>query len=464
MNKVKNSLVLLLVSVTCALFFSCKKKQDMPPVHAPGDKMTIKDLKDFLASNNAVSYKFTKDVSLYATVAMTDNYKTLYLKDQTGAILLKQLSAHGIFQGDSLRINLNGSWLDLSGPASSIQIDSVDVSSGISNKVVKLDVGKTVTPMNVTIAQLNASASSVSYSGGVIPSSVYDGQVVRIDGTQFSVMDSSYFIPLGTGSLYLNHMLYDCGSINSINISLYKGTTDFINRKVPSTYSGSIIAAVTFYNGALQLTPRSYNDLSYTQPRCGVDTLIQSFSTCVYGPSLGSLLPGWFIINHTGYLNWAVPNTVTTAPGFPAATNYLGQTRNIMWLISPAIKNSSTKTISFETAVCYGVAPYRQQLQVLISTDFKQLPSGLTNLGGPNYATATPATWTDITSSCIMQTGAGFGSSTFSPFLSSGTINLSSVPSLVGYTGTFSVGFRYTGHAATDSTQTFAIRNLVIKN
>jgi hypothetical protein len=464
MSKTKHITLFLLASLAITVFFSCKKKPDMPPVNPQGDKITIKGLRDLFISNNAVNYKFTKDISLYATVAMSDNYKTLYLKDGTGAIILKQLNAHGIFQGDSLRINLNGSWLDLGGTASSIQIDSVDVSSGVTNKVVKLDIGKTPVPMNVTIAQLNASASSASYLGVVVPSSVYDGQVVQISGVQFSVMDSSYYIPLGTGSLYLNHMLYDCGSINSINISLYKGTTDFINHKVPSTYSGSIIAAVSFYNNTLQLTPRSYGDLVFDQPRCGVDTLIQSFAACVYGPNLSSFLPGWFIINHTGYLNWAVPSSITSPPGFPAATNFSGQPINIMWLITPAIKNSATKTLSFETAVCYGVAPFPQQLQVLISTDFKMLPNGLTNLGGPNYPSSTPATWTNITSSCTMQTGAGATSSTFGPFINSGTINLSSVPSLAGYTGTFYVGFKYIGRAGTDSTQTCAIRNLVIKN
>ncbi len=112
MNKIKHTALLLFVSLTVSLFFSCKRTPDRPYVRtsAIGGTLTIAELRALYQGSNI---KFVQDVSLFATVTMTDNYKTLYLRDNTGCISLRQLTAHGVYPGDSLRINLNGSWLDL---------------------------------------------------------------------------------------------------------------------------------------------------------------------------------------------------------------------------------------------------------------------------------------------------------------------------------------------------------------
>src|ERR1700758_2493050 len=110
MNKIKYISFLIAVAVGVTLFFSCKKTADRPPVTAYnfGNTITVSQLRAIFLNNHGDNYKFTKDVSLYATVIMSDNYKTLYLRDSAGGtITLKQLTAHGINQGDSLRVNLN---------------------------------------------------------------------------------------------------------------------------------------------------------------------------------------------------------------------------------------------------------------------------------------------------------------------------------------------------------------------
>src|ERR1700739_3046260 len=183
-----------------SFFAACKKTTDKPHINTttPGGTLTISQLKSMFAANNGQNIKFSQDISLFATVTMTDNYKTLYLRDHTGAILLKQLTAHGIFAGDSLRVNLNGSTLDLSGTASSIQIDSVDVSDSPTCKVVKLAVGRPTPAIVVTISELNHSTSFTSYSSLTgpffVPSSVYDGQLVQINDVQFGRADSADYI------------------------------------------------------------------------------------------------------------------------------------------------------------------------------------------------------------------------------------------------------------------------------
>jgi len=475
MKKRKYISFLLFLPLVITVFFACKKTPDMPPVKTTtiGGTLTIAQLRNLFTGSNI---KFTQDVSLFATVVMTDNYKTLYIRDNTGAICLKQLTAHGIYEGDSLRINLNGSWLDISGTLSSLQIDSVDVSPSPTNKVVKLAVGKEHHPINVTLAQLNAAASDVTYvtsvGSVVIPKSIYDGQLVEIDDVQFSFTDASYYIPLNAaaaGLVYTTHPIYDCGAFNTIGLSLYVGTADFLYKNVPNTKSGSIIGAISFYNNLVQITPRSYNDVNFTQARCGADTMTANFVNCisgVTGTSFAAAVPGWSDINYKGYNYWI--GTGASAPGFPSVTNQYGSpgvSGNIAWLISPPIQNSPTKNLSFKTATDTNtmVSTHPRQLSVWISTDFNG-----TNIGGTVHPCPHPATWTEITSA-FPNIQDGSTTTPFSFSLANPTpVTLSSIPSVAnilnGYTGTFYIGFRYVGQLTTDSIQTYAIDNVIIKN
>jgi hypothetical protein len=477
MKKIKYISFLLFVPLAITVFFACKKTPDHPPVNptTAGGTLTIAQLRGLFKGTNI---KFTQDISLYAIVAMTDNYKTLYIRDNTGAICLKQLTAHGIYEGDSIRINLNGSWLDMSGSLSSLQIDSVDVSSSPTNKVVKIAVGKEHSPITVTIAQLTSAATTTTYvtpTGSVVlPQSMYDGQLVQINNVQFSYGDNGLFIPLNAGStglVYTTHPIYDCGAFNTIGLSLYVGTSDFLYKNVPNTKSGSIIGAISFYNNAVQITPRSFVDLTFTQDRCGVDTLTENFVNCisgVTGTTFAAAVPGWYDINYKGYNYWV--GNGASAPGFPVASNQFGSagvSGNVMWLISPPIQNSPTKNLSFRTGTAYPTATTPRQLSVWISTDFNG-----TNIGGPNHANPHPAaaTWTEITSAFPnIENGSSATAYYFTDALTGtqarGPVTLSSAASILnGYTGTFYIGFRYVGNLATDSTQTFAINNVVIKN
>ncbi|MFI5141620.1 MAG: DUF5689 domain-containing protein, partial [Bacteroidia bacterium] len=458
MSKIKYISLLLFTSVVTVLFFACKKTPDMPPVkHLTSNQiLTIAQLRALYAGSNI---HFTTDLSLYATVTMTDNYKTLYIRDNTGSISLKQLTAHGIFEGDSLRINLNGSWLDLTGTLGSLQIDSVDVSSSPNNKVVKLAVGKIQSPVVLNIAQLNRSLNSITYPNNTtIPLSKYDGEFVQVNDVQFSYADSGLFFPLVPSAVYANHAVYDCGAVNTINFSLYTGTADFVNQKVPYTKSGSITGAISFYKGALQLTPRSFADVNLNQPRCGVDTLTQDFSTCNAGVTSASnfatALPGWTNLPQIGSLIWS-GNGGTPATSYVSATNQYGSpTRNVMWLITPPIQNNNpNKNVAFQYSFSTTTSTTKpRQLSVWISTNFN----------GYNFSGPHAATWTEITnlfSSLWSWTPPGVNSI---PFVNANTtpVMLNQVPALNGYTGTYYIGFKYMGNnSTTDSTMAFAIDN-----
>ena len=477
MNKLKHIFLTLFVSITIGGFFGCKKTPDMPPVKplSYGGTLNIRQLR---ALYQGVNVHFTHDVSLFATVIMTDNYKTLYIRDSTGAISLRQLTAHGIFEGDSLRINLNGSTLDLSGTASSLQIDSVDVSPSPTNKVVKLAVGKQITPITVTISQLNQSVSTTTYPSPTgnffVPNSIYDAQLVQINDLQFAfntTYKNAYYITPNTGATYQSPawILYDCGAFNNIALSLYTGTTDFQHQKIPYTKSGSIIAAVTFYNNALQLTPRSFADMNFNQPRCGVDTLTQTFNNPAFGSGVSisaALFPGWVTQREVGVSQyWQGTTNPTDNTNFPSmSVHYSTDARNVVWLISPPIENSPTKNINFQSLTNYNTG--KNLIDVFVSTDYNGY-----NLGGVSgVQIGQKAHWTKITNAFNFTTAstssawsnlyAGTNSST-PVYLN--TTNANAL--LSGYTGTFYVGFRYTGvKALADSSAGYGINNVTIRN
>ncbi|MGZ3863524.1 MAG: DUF5689 domain-containing protein [Bacteroidia bacterium] len=464
MNKTRHISLLLLASLAITVFFSCKKKPDMPPVtpYDAGNVMTIKQLRELFLSNGCNNYKFTKDISLYATVIMDASsgniYKQVYLRDNTGCISMKQISAGGLFVGDSLRINLNGAYLDKASSGSYLQIDSVDVNSP-TNKVVKLAVQKSVSPVTVTIPQLLNSVTSNTCS---MAESIYDGQLVQLNDVMFATIDTGLYynnnsithMPIST-----SYTITDCGGLHSMLLYTSSFATDFFNTKVPGG-SGSMIAVASFYSGVLQLTLRSTSEANLHQPRCGVDTLTENFVNCINGANFSTALPGWFNQSHDGYLYWV--GTGGSPPGYPSASNFGGQVRNEMWLITPAIQNSATKNLTFKTAFSYPTATHPTQLSVLISTDYNG-----TNLGGL-VSSSNPAHWYDITSAFPLIQNGSSGVAGYFTNACAAPVTLSSIPAissvLNGYTGTFYIGFRYRGHSGTDSTQTSSINNVKIQN
>lgn len=458
MKNTKYTSALLSLLVCLSVFTACKKKADMPPVNPVGDVMTIQQLRDLFLSNGCNTYKFTKDVSLYAYVTMDATsgniYKMVYLRDSLGGcISMKQLSAGGLFEGDYLRINLNGAYLDKASSGSFLQIDSVDVNSP-QNKVIKLAVGKNQSPVAVTIPQL---LNSVTTNSCAMAQSIYDGQLIQLNNVEFAVGDTGkYYNNLPSGApASVTHVITDCGAMNSINAYTSSYATEFLMKKTPGG-SGSLVAIASFYSGVMQLTLHSIPEITMSQPRCGVDTLTQSFGACISGSNFSTAIPGWYNLPQVGYLTWQ-GGPPASPPGYPTASNFgSSTTRNVMWLISPPINSSSTKNVNFQTGTNYGTTTHPKQLSVLVSTDFN----------GNNLTGTNAATWYDITTS-FPNIQNGSMASYFFTDASTAPVTLSQIPALSflsSYTGTFYLGFRYTAHLSTDSTQTFAIKNLTIKN
>jgi hypothetical protein len=403
-------------------------------------------------------------------------YKQVYLRDNTGTISMKQLTAGGLFLGDSIRVNLNGATLDRASSGLYLQIDSVDVNGVATSRVIKLAIGKNPSPVVTTIAQLN---NSISTNACAMAQSIYDGQLVLLNDVEFLAADtvnssgqpSPYVTTYttGVGPASTSYILTDCGALNGVQVYTSSYATSFIGHNIP-TKSGSVIAIASLYTGAtgsasMQLTLRSLAEVNLTQPRCGVDTLTQSFNNTAFaGNSFsGTYFPGWLCVNQEGTnITWTGTQPTIGSAVFPAASAYNSYNpRNVTWLVSPPIQYSATKNLSFQAATAYNDSGYNQ-LSVLVSTDFNG-----TNMGGATNPIPNPAHWTNITSSFHnIPTSNGTGNYTFQ-LANLNPVALSSfLPT--GYTGTFYIGFRYIGtsnrFAGGDSTATYAINNVLIRD
>ncbi len=435
--KTKYFSVFILTAFLAVLFFSCKKKWDSPPILSvpTGGIKTVDSLRVWIKNNNKLPVKVTTDASIYLTVTADESsgniYKLVYATDVANkGICVRLLSSGGLYLGDSIRLNMNGSVIDFN--SSQLQIDSVNV----DKQVVKLKTGVMVAPKLVTISQIDTNMES---------------QLIMINNVEFRTMYQGKTYADVVNQKSTNYTLHECGKTSTV-MAYTSSFANFANQIIPAG-NGSIIAIAQRYNTSIELIFRSFTELKFTNSACGeiVDSLSESFTTATSGNDLSekyfAWMKTWYNIPQYGSQLWqAYPKNV--APGtnlYAHFSSYTSSaTADTAWLITPPIKYSSTKTLSFQTGAAYWKA---DQLQVLISTDFN----------GTNISTAT---WTDISANFTI---ASSGSGTFngSNYVNSGTVLL---PPLITGTNNFHIGFRYWGSKPGTTTSDYYIDNINIKN
>ncbi|MDD3686780.1 MAG: DUF5689 domain-containing protein, partial [Bacteroidales bacterium] len=230
------------------------------------------------------TYKFTDDYSVTGVVIMDDKsgniYKSAFIQDGTRGINLHLMSSGGLYEGDSIRIKLDG--LVLSMYAGMMQIDSVDVHKNI----VKIATMKDIEPEVVTIEQ--------------ILTGQYDAKLVKIENVQFKEQ-------------YLGKTYADKENLITMNTSIENelgdtiivrtsGYASFADKTIPEG-RGSIIAVVSKFNKDWQLLIRSSYEVNFDKRRFGdVDTLFyEGFDNAVNGTSLD--FEGWQNVALTGTLS-----------------------------------------------------------------------------------------------------------------------------------------------------------------
>ena len=395
---------------------SCEKKYDEPPVQTipEGNRLTISDLYDMYRNNGNQPVRITDDYSVYATVTADEVsgnfYKEVYVQDAQAGINVRLLSSGGLYIGDSIRIYLNGTTVNLYNGM--MQIDSVDV----DKNVVKQATERYVQPTKVNgIADLLADSTLLA-------------KLIEVDNVEFKSTEIGQTWADAVNLSSVNHTLVECSSTNEIIVRT-SGYANFADQTIPSG-NGKFIGILGKYGSDYQLYVRTPDELVMNNPLCNKIYLSKDFDD----NSVTS--GGWTEQYVTANIAWSIysggSNPVASISNYSNGSNTACET----WLISPSVDLSQATApyLTFRNAYNYS----GPALQVLVSTDY----DGTSN-------PTTQGTWTDLSSQAIWSTG-GF------TFVSSGQIDLSNYKAQNVY-----IAFKYTGTNTSGST--WELDDIIIK-
>jgi len=355
---------LALVLSLIPFFSSCDKDKIDPPARIVDiDTIyTIKQLKDLTASNKP--YTFQQNAVAYAVITMDESqgniYKQLYVQDSTDAILLVFNAPTNLKVGDSVRIDLNGTTVEISHDAH--QISTLSASKNISILAHK----RFIEPEPVTLEQINSRRFNL--------------RLVKVDGVEFR--DDKEVVwgdHITYSTLKSLRDLFDCHE-QTLKV-LTSGHATFAARPLPQG-NGSMIVIASIYNGTMQLLVRDINEVEMQGKRCdgsGGDEIIVLSETFETGQGK------FTIFNKVGENTWT-HNTTQKCMQMTKSSE-----ANEDWLISPALDFSALTTeatLSFQHAIANipeTVSPEYMKTHhtVWLSTDYDS--------GDP-----TNASWTQI--------------------------------------------------------------------
>ena len=392
---------------------------DAPPSNTipfdPNKVYTIQDLKTL--KDTTGGYTFTDDYSVFATVTADEKsgnlYKTVFVQDATGGIQLNFFNPGGVYLGDSIRINLNGSTVDDYGAL--YQINNLDQGKNI----YKIATGKIIEPELVTIEELTANLDK------------YQSTLIRLDSVQFQEAELGNTYADSVNKIDENRMLENCDQVSIIVRT--SGYADFANRIVAQG-KGSFIAISTRYNDLAQLVIRNIDDINLTANRCGgggggepidpVASVEEFFNSAVAYTDIS--IEGWTNIFVQGDRKWQGKTFQTEK--YVQATGYnSGLTNMETWLITPPVINTTgDKKLTFKCAQAYWEHTINEPITVMASLDFD----------GTNFSTAT---WTALQANLPTSSNANY------EWVESGEVSLAS------FVGNVAIGFKYVG-SDTEST------------
>jgi hypothetical protein len=351
----------------------------------------------------------------------------VYAVDENGkGIDVKLMSSGGLYLGDSIRLNLNGSSIEIAN--GQLQIDSVTV----DNQVTKIATGKFVAPRVVTIAQVDSSLES---------------QLIQINGVEFSDLYKGRTYADAVNHTNTSYALHECGSTKSA-VAYTSGYANFASQIIPSK-NGSIIAIAKRYNSSMELIFRNFSEIQLVNPPCGdaVDTLNETFSGGTSGQNIS--IAGWTNYIQVGSRAW---QTYTTTPGSstnPCASTGYSTTdqRNVMWLVTPPVTNSTTKNLTIKNASKYNTNN-TVQLFLYASVDY-------------NGSNVQAATWIPINTNQISTTASFFQTQPI--YLNTPDANNNNTNVLNNYNGKFYIAFKFVSNKV-DSVGSYYIDNVKISN
>jgi len=388
---------------------------DMPA----GNVLTISDLRQIYMDSvvsgiHSEGYKFTENFSVYCTCTMDDKsgniYKSAYVQDNTDAINLHLMSSGGLYEGDSIRLDLKG--LIINDYENMLQLDSVDV----DHNTLKIATQQYLEPELATIPQIQTGS--------------FQGKLVRIEKVQFEEASIGATWADAENLETVNHNLEDCNG--NLIIVRTSGYADFAGRQVPEG-KGYVVAVVGQFRDDWQLAVRSMYEVEMDGYRCGTPLYEENFDGVVNAEVIA--LDAWKNIATEGNVLWMGFNTgdpPLTAARITPNNDTIQQT----WLITPQIEvpEGIAPALEFETNAAYDLGG---TLKVFVSEDYdgEDDPSS--------------ATWTELSATICDAPSSGFGQWTESGLIS-----------LADYSDNIHIAFRYDG-TNTQKT-TYFIDNILV--
>jgi len=422
MQKQVSFSLLLLLSAFALMFSSCVKQDfDLPPTRdiPVGEVVTIAELKAMYTNQDV---KFDTAMSTYGIIVADETsgniYRNSYIQDATGAINLRLKNPGGLYQGDSVRVYLEG--LILGNYSGVMQLDSVDV----DRNIVKLETGVLVEPTLVTIPELEGGA--------------YNAQLIKLENVEFADNELGKTWSDAAGLTTQNRILKDCD--NNTVIVRTSGYANFADQPLPEG-NGTFIAIVSQFNNDIQLYVRDVTEIDLTGERCdggggggGTGDPVTQFFVDFENQSdnVDISLEGWNNVATAGNRVWRGRSFDNNLYAQANAYNSTDPS-NEAWLISPPIDLNAMDEpkLEFLSATAYWT---HDGFSVLFSTDF-------------DGSDITGATWSALSFNMPGSSNNNY------EWVESGVIDLS------GFSGTGYVAFRYQG-AAPSQTGTFALEDI----
>lgn len=431
--------LLIGASAIVVLLSSCKKEFDTPPINEIPVGKKIQSINTLKNMYGLTAVKITEDYSVYGVVTIDENngnlYKNVFIQDNPADVTnpdsirgvnVRLLSSGGLYQGDYIRINLKNCVLSKYNGV--YQIDSVDV----DKNVTKIGTLVQINPVEITIEQAMTNVEK------------YSGRLVKFNNVEFSyneAVNNTTYANAVTQSTE-NRTLQDC-NFNTLDVRT-SGYSNFANTVIPKN-NGSIIGVLSQFGTGLQLYIRTPSEAVMNGVRCdgttiGVELcdpiadLNEPFTSHTLGSTVSSFC--WSTMSTSGTPQWIIGDVSGNKNALASLSGTSTSGSQNMWMVSPEITYASSNTLSFKSAV---LNYNHNGLEVYVLKNYS---------GDPNTATKT------LISSATLA-GASSGNNVF---VNSGTISLNTF----GITGTYRIGFKYTGNPGAGETSTFKIDDVII--
>ena len=309
---------------------SCDKDKVDPPMQTVeiDTVYSLRQMIDLVAPGE--SYTFEENAAVYAVITMDESqgniYKQLYVQDYTDAILLIFNDKTNLKVGDSVRINLKGTTLEISHNA--YQLSTLSASKNMTI----LARGRFIEPQPATLEQIN--------------SGLFTSKLVKVEGVEFREEEGvvwSDYLTFNTLKSLLN--LFDCHG-QTLKV-LTSGHAAFASQPLPKG-NGSMVVIASIYDSDMQLLVRDIYEVDMQGTRCdgtGGDEITILSETFETGQG------DFTVFNKTGAKIWKY-NADETAMQI-GIYNDASET-NEDWLISPAMDFSeitTEATLTFQHAI-----------------------------------------------------------------------------------------------------------------